>query len=67
MKQAISLGLKVPWATYFLGNVENIKAIGTDDDAVGSVGCERYQETIPGEGNKKVWEWFYKKYGIYPT
>jgi branched-chain amino acid transport system substrate-binding protein len=67
IKQAISLGLKLPWATYFLGDVENIKAIGTGDELVGSVACEGYQLTIPGEGNKIFRKGFYEKYGIYPT
>jgi len=67
IKQGLSLGVKVPWATYFLGDVNTITAIGNDDGLIGSVAAEDYQLTIPTEENKKFREEFYKEYGFYPT
>jgi len=67
VKQAISLGVRAPWATYFLGDVENIKAIDKAETLEGSVACEDYLLTIDNDKNKKFREGFRKANGFYPT
>ncbi|MBN1105093.1 MAG: ABC transporter substrate-binding protein [Deltaproteobacteria bacterium] len=69
IKQSISLGLKVPYATYVLGDVENFKAIGRDigEQIIGSCACDGFELTIPTEANKKFVEGFHKAYGFYPS
>jgi branched-chain amino acid transport system substrate-binding protein len=69
IKQSFSLGLKVPFATYVLGDVENIKALGREisDQLIGSFACDDYETTIPTEKNKLFREGFFKEYGYYPS
>ena len=69
IKQSISLGLKVPYATYVLGDVENFKAIGPDisEQIIGSCACDGFELTIPTPANKAFVDGFHKEYGFYPS
>jgi branched-chain amino acid transport system substrate-binding protein len=69
IKQSISLGLKVPYATYVLGDSENFKAIGPEisEQIIGSCACDGFELTIPTAANKEFVEGFHKEYGFYPT
>lgn len=69
IKQGVSLGLKIPYATYVLGDVENFRAIGPDisEKIIGSCACDGFELSIPTAANKKFIKGFKKEYGFYPS